>query len=136
MNARTALGFTRTNVPGIENLLAVGGVADIQGDSILTPAQIHLGLRVAMLADSLAKGNVKSQQRLQGFATLLNQHATSRATYVWTKASLSRAITMPLTHRDSINARMLHIMQPQVEVLQRVYKQHLDTLITAPDRLR
>lgn len=131
VDARTTLGLTRTNVPGIENLLIVSGQPDIHGDSLLTPSQVHLCLRVAELADSLERAKTKKQHRIQLFASLLNEHATSKATYTWARMTLARAITLPLSHNDSVNATMLHIMEPRMRVVKRVYAKHLDTLILA-----
>ena len=131
VDARTTLGLTRANVPGIENLLVVSGRPDTHGDSLLTPAQVHLCLRVAELADSLERTKAKKQRRVQMFASLLNEHVTSKATYTWARATLERAISKPLNHSDSVNATMLHIMRPRLTVVKRVYAKHLDTLILA-----
>lgn len=129
VDARTALGLTRTNVPGIESLLAVGGKAEVPSDSLLSSAQVHLCLRIADLADSLEQSKVKKQYRLQAFARILNDHATSRATYVWMRSALVAALVDPKTHSDSLNAHAIHIMKPHLGVVKRVYRAHLDTLI-------
>ncbi|MCO6467151.1 MAG: hypothetical protein J5I53_11115 [Bradyrhizobiaceae bacterium] len=132
VDARTSLGLTRANVPGIDNLLAVTDTTDIPRDGLLRPYDVHLCIRVAELADSLETAKAKQHHRISAFATLLNTHATSRHSYIWARGQLQRAIMGPSTHTDSVNARLVEIMEPRIATLRTVYRNHLDTLIINP----
>jgi hypothetical protein len=126
LQARTALGLTRIEGPGIDNLLAIQGNYTPPADGLLRPAQVHVAVRVAELADTLELINARPGQRRSRLAGLLNQHGVGKAQYLWARTTLLTAITHPRTHADSVNANLVHIMQPRMDNLRRILQQSLD----------
>lgn len=128
-DARASLGYTRTHVPGIDNLLTVTGSVSIPPDGMLRPSHVEFCLRIAEMANEMNAAGMSEHSRITKFAHLLNSYALSRATYVWARTRLQRAIVNPTTHTDSVNARLIHIMHPRMELVKQVYHNHLDTLL-------
>ncbi len=125
-DARAALGLTRTEGPGINNLLVVHGKYIPPADSQLRPSHVHVAIRVAELADTLEKQAARPSRRRARFATLLNHHAMGLEEYRWTRRALLQALESPQTTADSITRTRFRVMEPRLRSVQRILRDSLD----------